>query len=1087
MAERDTFRGEEAGARFSHLFLGWLAYLVFVIYGSLVPLDFQPMPLGQAWSRFQQIPMLQIGVQGRADWVANGVLYVPVGFLSVALFAAHGSVWRRLPLIVGATLFAFALAVGVEFAQIFFPARTVSRNDVIAEWIGSVLGIVLAIYWADWFRRLLATLSGKLDQVVAYTLQGYAACYLAFSFFPYDFLLSATELTEKLESDAWGWFLAGMSTERGVVVLAAKLLAEILALMPIGLLLGRRNESRRIPVTSNGWLLGALLGLFIETVQFFVYSGIAQGASLLTRAAGVYFGAVLWRERGRLGDLRHSTATGRILRLFVLLYLPALAAVNGWFDHAWHGLDAAKLALTETRFLPFYYHYFTTEQAALVSLVSVALMYAPIGVLAWLRCWSPAAAVWLAMLAALGIESSKLFLSGTHADPTNVLIAAMAAWGIYLLLARFVAPSAVASAVPAGTGSTAGTAQAPTGLQNQAHESRPWPHWLLLAPAAVFCLYWLLHFPVMPWALGLGLAGVAGMVWVRPLLGVALIPAALPILDLAPWSGRFFLDEFDILLLVVLAVGFARVGKGATRSRRYSWADAALWLLLLSFFLSTLRALLPPPTLDANSFSSYLSAFNALRIGKGLVWALLIAAFVRRVDPNGQAAFDGFARGIVVGLAVTVAVVVREKMLFGGLLDFSTEYRATGPFSAIHTGGAYIEGFLVAAAPFLIYLTVRTARWHWRAAGTLLLLGTTYAIVATVSRGGLAAFVIACGLALLATLAGRGRRLPRLGQAAVLVGLVLAVALPLLQGTYVQERLANSGSDLKLRQAHWRDALAMRDDNPLTRLVGMGIGKFPVTHYLRSREAASRSSIHSLAGTPANPFLRLGPGSPLYVEQMVALEPGRSYRLAFDVRSELPAAQIGVGLCEKWMLASHRCAALPQPIETKPGNGWRHREYTIESGELGSGGWIERRPAKLSLFSGAAAVVEIDNVRLAQVDGPELTVNGGFAQGMDRWFFATDFDLAWHMHSTPVAILFDQGWFGVMAWALFVVAVLVTQVRLAWRGDTRSGTAAAAFVGLGAVSLLGATIDSPRFLLLMIVLAMLLPHRVNRREAEALS
>ena len=109
MAERGTFRGEEAGARSSHLFLGWLAYLVFVIYGSLVPLDFHPMPLDQAWSRFQQIPMLQIGVQGRADWMANGVLYVPVGFLSVAMFAAHGSLLRRLPLIIGATVFALSL------------------------------------------------------------------------------------------------------------------------------------------------------------------------------------------------------------------------------------------------------------------------------------------------------------------------------------------------------------------------------------------------------------------------------------------------------------------------------------------------------------------------------------------------------------------------------------------------------------------------------------------------------------------------------------------------------------------------------------------------------------------------------------------------------------------------------------------------------------------------------------------------------------------------------------------------------------------------------------------------------------------
>ena len=121
---------------------------------------------------------------------------------------------------------------------------------------------------------------------------------------------------------------------------------------------------------------------------------------------------------------------------------------------------------------------------------------------------------------------------------------------------------------------------------------------------------------------------------------------------------------------------------------------------------------------------------------------------------------------------------------------------------------------------------------------------------------------------------------------------------------------------------------------------------------------------------------------------------------------------------------------------------------------------------------------------MTQVDGPELIVNGDFARGMDHWFFVTDFDLAWHLHGTPVAILFDQGWLGVLAWGLFLVVALSTQARLAWRGGNRSGTVAAALVGLLATSLLGSTIDSPRFLLLTIVLAMLLPHRANRQAAE---
>ena len=65
----------------SRSFAATLAYLAFVVYGSLVPLDFRPIPLDQAWLSFQQVPFLSLGVGSRADWVANGVLYVPLGFL----------------------------------------------------------------------------------------------------------------------------------------------------------------------------------------------------------------------------------------------------------------------------------------------------------------------------------------------------------------------------------------------------------------------------------------------------------------------------------------------------------------------------------------------------------------------------------------------------------------------------------------------------------------------------------------------------------------------------------------------------------------------------------------------------------------------------------------------------------------------------------------------------------------------------------------------------------------------------------------------------------------------------------------------
>ena len=74
-------------AKYSTSTLGrWLylpagLYLVFVVYGSLVPLDFTPLPLDEAIERFRRIRFLNLGIGSRADWVANGLLMIPLAFL----------------------------------------------------------------------------------------------------------------------------------------------------------------------------------------------------------------------------------------------------------------------------------------------------------------------------------------------------------------------------------------------------------------------------------------------------------------------------------------------------------------------------------------------------------------------------------------------------------------------------------------------------------------------------------------------------------------------------------------------------------------------------------------------------------------------------------------------------------------------------------------------------------------------------------------------------------------------------------------------------------------------------------------------
>jgi len=63
-------------------------YCLFIIYGSLVPLDYQPKPFEAAWQSFKHIRYLNLGAASRADWIANIILYIPLTF-SLAAYAIN--------------------------------------------------------------------------------------------------------------------------------------------------------------------------------------------------------------------------------------------------------------------------------------------------------------------------------------------------------------------------------------------------------------------------------------------------------------------------------------------------------------------------------------------------------------------------------------------------------------------------------------------------------------------------------------------------------------------------------------------------------------------------------------------------------------------------------------------------------------------------------------------------------------------------------------------------------------------------------------------------------------------------------------
>jgi VanZ family protein len=1055
----------------------WFGWTTFVVYGSLVPFDFRPLPLDHAIALFRQAPFLQLGVESRADWIANGVLYVPIGLLTTRLLLAFSGGRAQPVAILLAVAFGVSLAFLVEFTQVFFPPRVVSRNDLLAECLGSILGAVLAPWLRPWVARFRGFWSLGGRRLVVALLEVYIAAYLLQSMFPFDVLLDAREWADKLASGRWGWFMASASLQRGWIAVLF-LGIELVMALPIGLLLAAWWPARR-NMFGKAMVLGLVVGLAIELGQLAIDSGISQGASAIARGFGAALGWWSWRQWADHGGLMpFRRALCRLAGPLALAYLAVLLAVNGWLSRSWGGLDAAKLVWAKLRLMPFYYHYHSTEADAVFSLGSVMLMYLPVVAIGWARRWHPVASVGVAVFLATVIELSKLFLEGLHPDASNPLIVLGACSAAVWLLAAIERPAKADRGRNAGGSAGVGATRpvaAPSPIANTAST------WVVAAAALALVALSLALFPAQRWLVFAVLLVSAVAVWIRPASALIMIPGALPVFDLAPWTGRFYWDEFDLMMLVVLAVGWARtmpiryrVNTGLARV-----LPLALWLLGISLVASTVRGMWPWQWPDLNSFNSYYSDFNALRVAKGGIWALALVSLYRRIDLSGVDKFRRLAWGMCAGLTATVAVIAWERAAFVGLSDFDTDYRITGPFSAMHTGGAYVECYLALAAPFLIWLIVNTPGLLVRVLGGILLILTTYAMMVTYSRNGYAALLVVALVMWAAPLirtadrgAGTSWRKGMVGL--VLIALMAAAAIPVLLGSFAQQRLAQVEADFATRLAHWKDALGMRDDNWLTMVLGVGLGRYPATHYWRSAETIKAAS-YGLARDKSVDYLRLGTGSPVYVEQVVDISAGQRYRWSLNVRSTAPAA-LGIALCEKWMLTSASCQIERINANAVPGQ-WQKVGATLSTETWTPRSWPRNRIVKFSLFSSAGpGVIEVTDVQLETEDSTPLLHNGNFSQGLDRWFFSADVDPPWHIHSLPVTVLFEQGWLGLLALA----AVWATAASLAFirtmRADPIAPALLAALLAFTLLGMFNSLVDAPRILLLILFLAWLCAH-----------
>ena len=587
----------------------------------------------------------------------------------------------------------------------------------------------------------------------------------------------------------------------------------------------------------------------------------------------------------------------------------------------------------------------------------------------------------------------------------------------------------------------------------------------------------IIDFPFAQLPITFGLCIYAAILYRYPKAWLVVIPALLPVLDLTPWSGRFFFTEFDFFVLTTLAVGLWRRKTAPAISHLSRAFKIALGVMALSYLVSMIVGLLPLEPLDANAFANYFSHYNSFRVVKGFVWALCLL-YVARHLPNGNGEEKSlFALGTVLGLLALDLAVLYERFIFSGVLNFNTDLRAVATFSGLHNGGNDIEAYLVFSAPFIVAWVFDSRALGRYLAGTAVFVLTSYSLLVTFSRGGYLGYVVAWLILVVGLIqVARSRSVSLVSFRAPLFVLLLiivggAVALPIFKGDFIRARFATVALDWQSRIEQLENTFQRMDSDVVTAIFGMGLGRFPAT-YVAKQPPKAIPTMYSFETESYNSFLRIKAASPLYPGQWIKIEPHKVYDLSLDLRNVTQKASLSVLICEKQLQQSFRCQSMQ--FHSAGGGAWEHFERRFNMGEVGGdvgrvAKRFSRRPVELALYVPAPrSVLDVDNVKLIDEAGANLISNGDFSKGFDRWFFTVDDLMPWQSSNHWGQIFFEQGWLGLIGFNLFIGCLLIQAISQIRRGDLFAAVAVSGAAGFLVVGLFGSLFDTPRLATLFV-------------------
>jgi glycopeptide antibiotics resistance protein len=409
---------------------GTVAAALFAAYVSLLPFQFRPVSMREL--REGLAVALDLRILSGSNFVANVVLFIPLGFLLPGALRTRRLIW------IGAVVHCacLALSLSIEALQVLVPGRTPALADVCAQLAGTGLGFAAWICVGCETRRWLQHgWIGEGPSTLRALLAAYVGLWTLASLLPLDVTVSLSDLAAKYRTGGIRVVpFSGASAAAAGALMQGVTIDMILA-APVGALalVGCTKERRGL---ASGIALATLFIAALEASQVMILSRVADSSDIVSRSVGATLGAFVLASSIPRPCRNPAPGVRRGPVVLAIVLSASLYLLYNWspFDFVVNS-DLLRGRLQALVRVPFYGYYQNPEPKAAADFLTKLLVAMPLGIsVGALLSRNPATAFkrlqWTfcslgALMLFTTVELGQTLIPQRYPDNTDVLISVL--------------------------------------------------------------------------------------------------------------------------------------------------------------------------------------------------------------------------------------------------------------------------------------------------------------------------------------------------------------------------------------------------------------------------------------------------------------------------------------------------------------------------------------------------------------------------------------------------------------------------------------------------------------------------------------